>query len=196
MCRHIWHTPKISRKFAKSVVLRSGRKPNWVNLFRGIIFQGTWHGLYVSREAKERNAPVVDALTPVFLFVYGMITLICQSFATLPEHQATWHTRINKKFHLDSRLWAFQVGFHHNPQPSQLSVFWQQGRLQLQWWYFPPPNVSRVCSVVLMWLGLKDLNQKLICARNSAGWELDTYGLSPTLCDSNMLECNHQFAKL
>jgi len=32
----------------------------------------------------------------------------------------------------------------------------------------------------------------------SIGWlgELDPLGLLPTLCDSNMLEHNHQFAKL
>jgi len=30
--------------------------------------------------------------------------------------------------------------------------------------------------------------QKSICASNRAAWELDPYGLSPTLCDSNMSE--------
>jgi len=38
-------------------------------------------------------------------------------------------------------------------------------------------------------------NQNLICSGNRAGWKLDPRGLSPTLCDSNMSEHNHQFAK-
>jgi len=35
----------------------------------------------------------------------------------------------------------------------------------------------------------------LICGSNRAGRELDPYGLSPTLYDSNMLEHTHQFAE-
>ena len=108
MCRRLWHTPKISRKFSGewklSSVLRPGRKPHWVSSsFGSIISRDIFsrHLAYISREAKERYTTAVSTFTPVSLFVYGDDHSFRQSFGALPEHQATWH------IHLDILLYIF-----------------------------------------------------------------------------------------
>ena len=58
---------------------------------------------------------------------------------------------------LCSRSYQFHVGFHHNLQPSQSSVFWQLGRLRLQWWYIRSLIAPPVCSMVWEWLDSKHL---------------------------------------
>jgi len=64
---------------------------NYFTLFRGIFLQGTWRTL--SREAKEREAPVVCAFTPVSLSVYrddhdqfANLSVPCQNAMLLNTH--------------------------------------------------------------------------------------------------------------
>ena len=60
--------------------------PLWFNYFAACCFKA--FGIYFSRETKETDALVVSAFSPVTLFLYADYHPVCQSFATLPEHQA------------------------------------------------------------------------------------------------------------
>jgi len=59
----------------------------WFDCFTASFFKAL--GFYFSREARERNALVVGAFTPVFLLCMGMVTSVCQSFRALSEHHAS-----------------------------------------------------------------------------------------------------------
>ena len=76
--KHVYTSLECSRDFLKicwrveicSVVLRPRRKPHWVSSsFGSIIFAASWHIVYSSWEAKQRDAAVVGSFTPVSLFV-------------------------------------------------------------------------------------------------------------------------------
>ena len=76
-------------------------------------------------------------------------------FRAHPEYQATWHTGVNQTSH---RFKPLNISGRISSQPA---VFWQQGRLRLQWWYFPPPNVPPPCPMLWKWLDLR--NTHAIC---------------------------------
>ena len=112
------------------VSLRPRRKPHWVPFsFASIILRDLFFkslGMHLSMRLRREMPRTLLTHSPVSLCL-GMITAVCQIFGAFPEYQATWHTWVSQKPH-DSRLWAFQIGFHHSLQPSQPSMFWQLGK--------------------------------------------------------------------
>ena len=112
MCRRLWHAPKISRKFAGECKIdlqyygrenRTGYHPALVKLFRGIFIKVL--GMYFSWEAKERNAPVVGAFTPVSFFVHRddhPSLPIFRCFSRTPDHLTHTSQRKNS-FEIDER---------------------------------------------------------------------------------------------
>ena len=54
----------------------------WFNCLVAFFFKAI--GLYFSREAKERHAPVIHAFTPASSLSLRMITSVCQSIHALP----------------------------------------------------------------------------------------------------------------
>jgi len=83
----------------------------WFNYFASSFFNAL--AIYVSREAKERNAPVVGAFSPVSLFVYGDDHPSLPIFGALPEHQANWvdltHTCQPKNSSIQGHLRKFCI---------------------------------------------------------------------------------------
>jgi len=79
-------------------------------------------GTHVSREAKERDSPVVDALW-VWSPHFSNLSFL------LPERHATWHTRGSQR----TRFKALNISGRISSQPAAFppSVFWQQGRIRL-----------------------------------------------------------------
>ena len=79
MCRRLWQCPRMSKIFLESETLvcsvTTGTKTTlgiiqlWFNYFAASLLNAL--GIYFSWEAKERNAPVVAAFTPVSFIVYG-----------------------------------------------------------------------------------------------------------------------------
>ena len=144
MCRHLWHTPKISRKFTGEWIVAcgaaGGKKTTLgilqlsFNYFALSFFNVL--GIHVSREAKGKRGSEISAFSPVSILVcMGMLTPTHQSFDGLSEHHATWYTCAVAE-ELDSGLWAFQVGFRRSLYPCQPSVFWKLEKPCLQWLYF------------------------------------------------------------
>ena len=100
------------------------------------------------QEVTEKNAPATCAFTHVSLFCMAMITLVCQSFGALPEHQATWHTLVSQRTPS-----PFQTLYISGRISSQLPVFPALSVLTSRGTstavtVFSTPNVPRVCSVV------------------------------------------------
>jgi len=132
MCIRLWHVPKISRKFVGEwnfVLLchghdenRTGNHPALVQLFRGIFLQGTWRTL--SMEAKERDAPVIGAFTPVHLSVYrddqfANLSVPLQNAMRLDTHTS----QLNHP--------AFQVPIIHSPFPISFKLGFNSGIREL-----------------------------------------------------------------
>jgi len=104
---------------------------------------------------KEMPGKSVHSLLSPFLRK-GMMTPVYQTFGALPEHQATWYTRVSRRTPLFK---ALSISGWTSSQPSQPSVLWQLGWLRLRWWYFPPQMhllCVRWCYSLVYWLGLKD----------------------------------------
>jgi len=75
MCIRLWHTPRISRKFAgewKFVLERYGHGENSTGYHPALVQLFSRHlGIHTFWEVKQRDTPVVGLFTPVFHFVYG-----------------------------------------------------------------------------------------------------------------------------
>jgi len=129
MCRRLWHTPKISRKFAGEWRFglwcygrdesRPGYRPALVRLFRGIFFQGTWHILFQGGSGEFFPCSWCFRSCLLFLSV-AMITLICQLFGALPE-QATWHTQASQT--APCRFKALSISGWISSQPAAFPAF-------------------------------------------------------------------------
>jgi len=86
----------------------------------------------------------------------GIITPVCPCFSAIPEHQATWHTRVSQ-----TTPWfkGLSISGRISSQPTAfpaLNVLKTRKAL-VAMMVFLPPNVIRVSPMVWQWLTLKDL---------------------------------------
>ena len=121
--------------------------PTFIQLFHSISFECTSHALF--QRAKDGHALAVSAFPLVSFLLYGDDHLNLP-LLRYPSRTLGYVTPTNAKQLLCWRLWTFQVGFNHNLPSSQPPP--QLGRFQLQWWYFPPPNVPLVGPILWDWL--------------------------------------------
>ena len=99
-------------------------------------------------------------------------------------------------FRCPSRTPAFRFGFLHSLKPSQFSIFWQLGKLRLQQWYFPPPNIPRVCPMMWWLLGLKDLWNALSAKHVSPIAEQDNILIFDTSHNTRSFAADWWFARI
>jgi len=153
MCRHLRHTPEIYGKIAgewKNLLQfygqdknRTGCPPALDRLFRSIFSQGTWKKLFQADGGLR---------CPSCLCIYFCLSACVwrrspqfNKFSVPFQYTMPLDTNESAKEHvLDQRLWTFQVRFHRSLQSYEPSVFWQLGRLRLQWGYFYFPNATHV----------------------------------------------------
>ena len=102
---------------------RTGCPPTFVQLIRGITFQDTWHPL--SQKGWRSQRPGKYCIHSCLLSCVRWSPQFTNLLVPLQNTRAFDPYESPKDLLLESRLWAFQVGFLRNLQPSYLSVFWK-----------------------------------------------------------------------